>query len=94
MFFIAIAALCLPFGYKVQNRILLAASYFFYGYIDWRFIGLIFFCTALNFLAGWKIGHSTDPVARKRWVTLAVTVSLTVLGIFKYLGFCSHELSR
>jgi alginate O-acetyltransferase complex protein AlgI len=89
-------ALCLTslLSHKLQNRFLLAASYFFYGYIDWRFISLILFCTALNFAAGWKIGHSDDQIVRKRWVAVAVTISLTVLGVFKYLGFFTREISQ
>ena len=31
---------------------LLAASYFFYGSWDWRFLGLILFTTAVDYVAG------------------------------------------
>lgn len=94
LFLLLIAGLCACFPWRVQNRILLVASYYFYGLIDWRFLGLIFSCTALNFVAGWNIGHSTSHQVKKRWLLAAVSISLSVLAIFKYLGFFAHEVSR
>lgn len=76
-----------------QNRWLLAASYFFYGCFDWRFLSLIFFCTALNFHAGLKIAAAEEERQRKFWVGWSIVISLFVLGVFKYLGFFTHELS-
>ncbi|SKB02313.1 D-alanyl-lipoteichoic acid acyltransferase DltB, MBOAT superfamily [Prosthecobacter debontii] len=76
-----------------QNRWLLAASYFFYGCFDWRFLSLILFCTVLNYHAGIKIAASEDERHRKFWIGWSIVISLIVLGIFKYLGFFTHELS-
>lgn len=76
-----------------QNVWLLAASYFFYGCFDWRFLSLIFFCTALNYHAGLKIAAATEERTRKFWITWSIVISLFVLGIFKYLGFFTRELS-
>jgi D-alanyl-lipoteichoic acid acyltransferase DltB (MBOAT superfamily) len=33
---------------KVQNTFLVAASYFFYGWWDWRFLSLIFFSSLVD----------------------------------------------
>lgn len=37
---------------KTQNMLLLAASYFFYGWWDWRFLGLIILTTTTTYLTG------------------------------------------
>lgn len=78
---------------RAQNAWLLAASYFFYGCFDWRFLSLIIFCTALNYHAGQRIAAAADEKGRKFWITWSLVISLVILGIFKYLGFFVHELS-
>ncbi len=44
----------LVFGWnvRVQNAFILAASYFFYGCWDWRFLFLLFFVTLISYSAG------------------------------------------
>ena len=37
---------------KAQNLLLLVASYVFYGWWDWRFLGLIALSTIVDFLVG------------------------------------------
>ncbi len=73
--------------------LLLAASYMFYGYWDWRFLGLIVFSTVLDFLVGAAMGRSTDPRRRKRLLLLSLVGNLGVLGFFKYYNFFAGELA-
>ena len=40
---------------KSQNILLVLASYFFYGWWDWRFLFLIIFSTIVDFLVGNKL---------------------------------------
>ena len=35
---------------KLQNLLLVGASYFFYAFWDWRFLSLIVFSTVLDFI--------------------------------------------
>ena len=35
-----------------QNLFLLAASYFFYAWWDWRYLSLVLICSLVNFSAG------------------------------------------
>jgi alginate O-acetyltransferase complex protein AlgI len=66
---------------------MLAASYFFYGYWNWRFIFLIAASTIANQYFAKKI-HETDVEHRRRlWLTLAVVANLGALGYFKYYDF-------
>ena len=72
---------------KIWKPMIIAASYVFYGYADWRFVPLLAGVTIVAQLAATRIAASDDDVVRKRWVTGAVTADLLALGTFKYAGF-------
>lgn len=72
---------------RIQNHLLLVASYLFYGWWDWRFLTLIAFSTALDFVVANKIANTDDELARKRLLWTSVGVNLGLLAVFKYLGF-------
>ncbi|MDJ0852489.1 MAG: MBOAT family O-acyltransferase [Myxococcota bacterium] len=76
-----------------QNRWLLAASYFFYGAWDWRFLGLILLSTVIDYGIGLGLQKSRDPRRRKLLVTISVVANLTLLGVFKYAGFFTESLA-
>jgi alginate O-acetyltransferase complex protein AlgI len=82
--------------WRWQNLLLLAASYVFYGYWDWRFLGLLFGLTAVNYCAGWAIGRLPAENNHKKWKKLylgiTIVISLGVLGIFKYFSFFDQSL--
>ena len=69
------------------------ASYFFYGFWDWRFLGLIVFSTLLDFTCGRVIHRSKSDSERKLWLWLSVAGNLGVLGFFKYFNFFGENLS-
>jgi alginate O-acetyltransferase complex protein AlgI len=73
--------------YRPQILLMLAASYVFYAWWDWRFCGLIAASSAFNFAVGAAIGRC--PQSQKgRWLLgSAVAVNLVVLGFFKYFHF-------
>lgn len=80
-----------------QNAWLLVASYAFYAWWDWRFMGLLALSTAVDFMVGRRldIDKTTGPVgARRRKLLLAcsIAVNLGVLGFFKYFGFFEDSL--
>lgn len=77
---------------RLQNRLLLVASYVFYGWWDWRFLGLIAASTCLDFVAGSRIAGATDQRTKKRWLQLSLAANLGLLGVFKYLGFFADSL--
>jgi len=72
---------------KLQNALVLAASYVFYGWWDWRFLLLIFISSWVDFICGQRIEDSDDDRVRKRWMYLSVAVNLGMLGFFKYFNF-------
>jgi D-alanyl-lipoteichoic acid acyltransferase DltB (MBOAT superfamily) len=92
IFFFTVLPLYWALRHRAQNWLLLIASYVFYGFWDWRFLWLIAFSTAMDYALGWVVA-SAPPELKKRYVYISVVVNLTLLGIFKYYGFFSHELS-
>lgn len=72
---------------KAQNLLLVLASYFFYGWWDWRFLSLILFSTLVDYTVG--IALSTQENQRKRKLLLwtSILFNLGFLGFFKYYNF-------
>lgn len=66
---------------------LFCASYFFYGYWDYRFLALILFCTTIDFFTARALEESSESAHRKRLIALSIVVNLSVLGFFKYFNF-------
>jgi D-alanyl-lipoteichoic acid acyltransferase DltB (MBOAT superfamily) len=66
---------------------MIAASYFFYGYWDWRFCLLLAASTLANQLFARIIDRTESEKARRRWLAAAVVANLAVLGVFKYYDF-------
>ncbi|QDS88891.1 Peptidoglycan O-acetyltransferase [Rosistilla ulvae] len=76
-----------------QNLLVLVASYVFYGWWDWRFLGLIFASSCFDFVAGRAIDVSKSN-ARRRWLVISSLVfNLGLLGCFKYFNFFAAELA-
>lgn len=76
-----------------QNLLLLTASYFFYGWWDWRFLGLILISTLVDYYCALAITASDQPARRKWLLTLSVTLNLGFLGYFKYCDFFVQSLA-
>jgi D-alanyl-lipoteichoic acid acyltransferase DltB (MBOAT superfamily) len=72
---------------KVQNLFLLAASYFFYGWWDWRYLSLVLLCSITNYTAGILMMKTEVQKQRKMILTICCLVSFGVLGVFKYYDF-------
>ncbi len=73
--------------HRWQNRLLLLASYIFYGSWDWRFLPLILVSTLVDFYCGAAMYSASSPKRRKQLLTVSLAVNLGLLGTFKYLGF-------
>ncbi len=73
---------------------MVAASYVFYGYADWRFVLLLAASTVINQAAATVIDRSTDAGVRKVALVSAVSLDLGLLGVFKYLDFLIDSVDR
>ena len=72
---------------KTQNSLLLAASYFFYGLWDWRFLSLILLSTIVDYFVGINIDANNKQSKRKMWLWVSVIFNVGLLGFFKYYNF-------
>src|SRR5579863_5704609 len=75
----------LPF--RAQNLFLLAASYFFYGWWDWRFLLLMGTSTVVDYYASRWMAASTDDGRRRLLLAVSVALNFGFLGFFKYFNF-------
>ena len=74
-------------GRRGQNLLLLLASWLFYGLWDWRFLGLMWLTTAVDYLVGRYLAAHEDDRKRKRAFAISLGLNLVVLGFFKYFNF-------
>ncbi|MGB5286332.1 MAG: hypothetical protein WBN29_17625, partial [Polyangiales bacterium] len=93
LFFAIVYGLYVVLRHRQQNYLLLAASYFFYGWWDWRFLSLIVLSTLVDYFVGLALDSSSGKRRRRQLVWLSVGVNLGVLGIFKYFGFFAESLN-
>lgn len=70
---------------RVQNALLLLASYVFYGWWDWRFLSLIVLSSVCDYLIGLHLNREGSN--RKLLLTLSLVLNLGILGFFKYYNF-------
>ncbi|MCA9510912.1 MAG: MBOAT family protein [Myxococcales bacterium] len=74
-------------GRRAQNVLLLVASYVFYGWWDWRFLGLIAFSSALDYGVGLALADAESPRRRRALLAVSLLANLGLLGFFKYCNF-------
>lgn len=78
-------------NYKWQNSFLLLASYVFYGWWDWRFLGLLFGMSFLSWFGGRIIANipvgGAIPIRKEIALVSIIVIDLMVLGAFKYYNF-------
>jgi len=72
---------------KLQNLLLLVASYVFYGWWDWRFLGLIVFSSFIDYYIGVALSKTNEERKRKVLLLSSIIVNVGFLGFFKYFNF-------
>lgn len=72
---------------KLQNFLIVASSYLFYGWWDWRFLFLILFSTVVDYLIGVGLSKQENQTKRKILLWISILVNLGFLGFFKYYNF-------
>jgi alginate O-acetyltransferase complex protein AlgI len=95
IFFAFLAAVTLCYWcltFRNQNKFLLVASYFFYGWWDWRFLCLMIASTVIDYFIAIKIADTEDRPVRHALLTLSLIVNFSILGFFKYFNFFADSL--
>ena len=72
---------------KLQNLLIVVASYIFYGMWDWRFLFLILFSTVVDYTMGILIERNDSKNKKKLFLWISILVNLGFLGYFKYSNF-------
>jgi alginate O-acetyltransferase complex protein AlgI len=70
-----------------QNAFLVVASFIFYGWWDWRFLGLMVFSAGIDFLLAIQIDRADSKRKKKTLLILSLVSNLGILGFFKYFNF-------
>jgi alginate O-acetyltransferase complex protein AlgI len=78
---------------KIQNILLLAASYFFYGWWSVGFLGLLALSTVLDYSYGFWVASPNRKKA-KLFLWLSIINNLGILGVFKYYNFFALQFQE
>ena len=71
----------------LKNAVLLLASLVFYGWGEPKLLALMIFTILLFYGCGLAIGRCTQKKWKKFWMVVSVTISVALLGLFKYADF-------
>ncbi|MHC4228803.1 MAG: MBOAT family O-acyltransferase [Planctomycetota bacterium] len=77
-------------GTKLRLPVLLAASYFFYGWLNPLYLVLITYSTALDYTVVTRMAKSRR---RKTWLAVSIVNNLGLLGFFKYGAFVTDNIN-
>ena len=73
---------------RLQNLLIVVASYLFYGWWDWRFLSLILFSSLIDYFVGLGLLNNPDNQSRRKFLlAISIVVNLGLLGFFKYYNF-------
>lgn len=72
---------------KFQNILLLLASYVFYAWWDYRFLGLIIASTLVDYFVGLVLARTLVKHKRKLLLCVSLVFNLGLLCVFKYYNF-------
>lgn len=82
------------FGVRARNVFTIVASYIFYGWWDWRFLGLIIISSLGDYIIGLCL-HKPSTIKTKRLLLLfSLLINLGLLGFFKYFNFFVDSFSQ
>jgi D-alanyl-lipoteichoic acid acyltransferase DltB (MBOAT superfamily) len=92
VFFVAFTCAYWLLSPRAQNVLLLAGSYFFYGYVHPWFLILIAGSTIVDYCAA--RGMERWPRHRLRFLWMSIVSNFGLLGFFKYADFFVGNVSR
>ncbi len=72
---------------RTQNAFLILAGAVFYGWWDWRFLGLLLFTSGVDFLVALGLEREERTTRRKLFMAVSLVANLGLLGFFKYYDF-------
>ena len=102
LFFLIVWGVYLCLKRKPQNIWLLVASYFFYGWWDWRFCFLLALSTVTDYVCALLMGNPQQEGQTGGWgaryrkyvLFFSLATNLGILGFFKYFNFFADSFER
>ncbi len=82
------------FGVEGQNRLMFIAGSVFYAAFDWRFLGLLYLSTIVDYVVGRKLEDTQAPGTRRALLATSLTVQLGILAVFKYFNFFADSFVK
>lgn len=79
---------------RLQNLLIVAASFLFYGWWDWKFLFLIVLSIVVDYSVGVFLDKEENSTKRKLLLWISVLVNLGLLGFFKYYNFFVFNFIR
>jgi D-alanyl-lipoteichoic acid acyltransferase DltB (MBOAT superfamily) len=80
-------------GLRWRNWILLGAGFVFYGWWDWRYLGLLAFNCLTAYYGAIQMTAAASPREKRRWCAGCITVCVGLLCYFKYRGFFLENIT-
>lgn len=87
LFFLTVGVAYWMVPRRRQNLLLLAASYAFYCFWDYRFLALVLISTSVDFWAARRMADAENERRRRGYLWISLAVNLGILGFFKYFNF-------
>ena len=77
----------------IQNFFLLTASYVFYGWWDWRFLGLIAITSFCSYVSGLLLERFLNSKQKSRLICACnIIINIGILCVFKYFNFFAENI--
>lgn len=80
-------------GLRVQNLLVIAASYFFYAWWDWRFLSLLVVTSLSSYWSGIALERLQKNSQRRLLCAANISLNLLILCLFKYFNFFAESLA-
>lgn len=93
-FFAIVVLIHFTLPQKWRVWFLLLTSYFYCMQFRWEFGLLLALQTLIQYVCGWRIGLSKTSKEGKLWVGIAATLSLLILGYYKYFNFFNDSFRK
>lgn len=89
-FLIAYPLYLLVKGTRLRLPWLLATSYVFYAWLDWRYLLPIAYVSVVDYLV---VARMVGSPRKRRWLAVSVANNLAVLSLFKYAQFATDNVN-
>lgn len=91
-FFSVVYPLYWLLNHRLQNLLLLIASFFFYGFWDYRFLSLLLISSVVDYIAGLGIEKNKENTKLKKiYLLFSILTNIGILGFFKYFNFFTTQ---